>query len=326
MSHTPINRRSFLQTTAAGSLALGMGFGLHGSILRADEVTGNPKPGKVGPFKISLAEWSLHRALRAKKLDNLDFPKVAREEYGIEGVEYVNQFFKDKAHDSVYLKDLKKRAADNGVANVLIMIDGEGDLSAPDKDARSKAIDNHKKWVDAAAALGCHAIRVNTGEHYSPTDVASISEACGALSEYGAQNKIHVICENHGGPSSNPDALLALMKAVNGSKTVATGANFGTLPDFGNFPQEGGKYKIDVYDAIARMMPYAHGVSAKSYDFDDKGRESKLDFARIMKIVTDAGYDGWVGIEYEGNRLGEPEGIKATKKLLEDVRTHDYTG
>ena len=125
-------------------------------------------------------------------------------------------------------------------------------------------------------------------------DVTSIAEACSALTEYGVQNKIHVICENHGGPSSNPDALLALMKAVNGSKTVATGANFGTLPDFGNFPQEGGKYKIDVYDAIARMMPYAHGVSAKSYDFDDKGRESKLDFARIMKIVTDSGYDGWV--------------------------------
>jgi sugar phosphate isomerase/epimerase len=326
MNRTPINRRSFLQTTAAGGAALGLGLGLNGSILRADEVTGNPKPGKVGPFKISLAEWSLHRALRAGKLDNLDFPKVAREQYGIEGVEYVNQFFKDKAHDSVYLKDLKKRAADNGVTNVLIMIDGEGDLSAPDKGARAKAIDNHKKWVDAAAALGCHAVRINTGEHYSPTDVSAVAEACSALSEYGAQNKIHVICENHGGPSSNPDALLALMKAVNGSKTVATGANFGTLPDFGNFPQKGGKYTIDVYDAIARMMPYAHGVSAKSYDFDDKGRESKLDFARIMKIVTDSGYNGWVGIEYEGNRLGEPEGIKATKALLEAVKAEGYTG
>jgi sugar phosphate isomerase/epimerase len=326
MHHTPINRRSFLQGAAAGGAALGLGLGLNGSILRAGEVTGNPKPGKVGPFKISLAEWSLHRALRAGKLDNLDFPKVAREQYGIEGVEYVNQFFKDKAHDSVYLKDLKKRAADNGVTNVLIMIDGEGDLSAPDKAARDKAIDNHKKWVDAAAALGCHAVRINTGGHYSPTDVADVAEACSALTEYGAQNKIHVICENHGGPSSNPDALLALMKAVNGGKTVATSANFGTLPDFGNFPQEGGKYTIDVYDAIARMMPYAYGVSAKSYDFDDKGRETKLDFARIMKIVTDSGYDGWVGIEYEGGRLGEPEGIKATKALLEAIKADGYTG
>jgi sugar phosphate isomerase/epimerase len=326
MHHTPINRRSFLQGAAAGGAALGLGLGLNGSILRAGEVTGNPKPGKVGPFKISLAEWSLHRALRSGKLDNLDFPKVAREQYGIEGVEYVNQFFKDKAHDSVYLKDLKKRAADNGVTNVLIMIDGEGDLSAPDKAARDKAIDNHKKWVDAAVALGCHAVRINTGGHYSPTDVADVAEACSALTEYGAQNKIHVICENHGGPSSNPDALLALMKAVNGGKTVATSANFGTLPDFGNFPQEGGKYTIDVYDAIARMMPYAYGVSAKSYDFDDKGRETKLDFARIMKIVTDSGYDGWVGIEYEGGRLGEPEGIKATKALLEAIKADGYTG
>ncbi|APW62927.1 sugar phosphate isomerase/epimerase family protein [Paludisphaera borealis] len=326
MNDMPLNRRSFLQGAVAGGAALGLGLGLNGSILRAGEVTGSPKPGKIGPFKISLAEWSLHRALRAKELDNLDFPKVAREQYGIEGVEFVNQFFKDKAHDSVYLKDLKKRADDQGVTCVLIMIDGEGDLSAPEKEARARAVDNHKKWVDAAAALGCHAIRVNTGEHYSPTDVKDVSEACAILSDYGAQHKIHVICENHGGPSSNPDALLALMKAVNGTKTVATGANFGTLPDFGNFPQKDGKYSIDVYDAIARMMPYAHGVSAKSYDFDDKGRESKLDFARIMKIVSDAGYDGWVGIEYEGNRLGEPEGIKATKKLLEEVRSSGYTG
>ena len=173
-----------------------------------------------------------------------------------------------------------------------------------------KAVENHKKWVDAAAALGCHAIRINTGEHYSPTDVTAVAEACGMLTDYGAKNGISVICENHGGPSSNPDALIALMKAV-GKPT------FGTLPDFGNFPHErDGKYTIDVYDAIARMMPYAKGVSAKSYDFDESGKETKLDFARIMKIVTDAGYHGFVGIEYEGSRLGEPEGIRATKKLL----------
>ena len=92
--------------------------------------SGKPEAGKIGDFKISLAEWSLHKALFAKKIDNLDFPKIAREEYGIEGVEFVNQFFKDKAHDSAYLKDLKKRANDVGVTCVLIMIDGEGDLSA----------------------------------------------------------------------------------------------------------------------------------------------------------------------------------------------------
>ena len=185
---------------------------------------------------------------------------------------------------------------------------------------RDKAVDNHKKWVDAAAALGCHAIRINTGHNYSATDVGAVAEDCTKLAEYGEKSRIEVICENHGGPStSDPNALIALIKAVN----LPT---FGTLPDFGNFPREGGrgKYTIDVYDAIARMMPYAKGVSAKSYDFDDSGRETMLDFARIMKIVTDAGYHGFVGIEYEGDRLSEPDGIKATKKLLESLRGSTY--
>lgn len=317
MRETPLNRRSFLQSAAAGGALLSLG--LPGRIAFADEVTGNPKPGKIQPFKISLAEWSLNKAIFGGKLDNLDFPKVAREEFGIEGVEFVNQFFKDKAHDSAYLKDLKKRADDHGVACVLIMIDGEGDLSEPNKDRRNQAVENHKKWVDAAAALGCHAIRVNTGNHYGPNDVGAAAEACSALTEYGAEHKISIICENHGGPSSDPDSLIALMKAVNNP-------NFGTLPDFGNFPQKDGKYSIDVYDAIARMMAYAKGVSAKSYDFDDQGNETRLDFARIMKIVSDAGYTGFVGIEYEGSRLSEPEGIKATKKLLDRLSGGEYKG
>jgi L-ribulose-5-phosphate 3-epimerase len=315
MSHSAMSRRHFLEGAVAGGALLGLG---SRAALAADE-SGKPAAGKVGEFKISLAEWSLHKALFAKKIDNLDFPRIAREEYGIEGVEFVNQFFKGEARNSVYLKDLKKRASDVGVTCVLIMIDGEGDLSAPDQAKRDKAVDNHKKWVDAAAALGCHAIRVNTGEHYSPTDVGAVAEACSKLTEHGEKNRIEIICENHGGPSSNPDALIALMKAVNKP-------TFGTLPDFGNFPRQGrnGKYTIDVYDAIARMMPYAKGVSAKSYDFDDSGRETMLDFARIMKIVTDAGYHGFVGIEYEGGRLSEPEGIKATKKLLESLRGSTY--
>jgi sugar phosphate isomerase/epimerase len=314
MNDSSISRRLFLETAVAGGAAMSLG----SSLALGAEPTGKPAAGKIGDFKISLAEWSLHKALFAKKIVNLDFPKIAREEYGIEGVEFVNQFFKDKAHDSAYLKDLKTRANDAGVTCVLIMIDGEGDLSAEKPEDRTKAVENHKKWVDAAASLGCHAIRVNTGNHYSPTNVAAVAEACGLLADYGAKNGISIICENHGGPSSNPDALLALMKAV-GKPT------FGTLPDFGNFPKDGkGKYTIDVYDAIARMMPYAKGVSAKSYDFDATGKETALDFARIMKIVTDAGYKGFVGIEYEGSRLGEPEGIRATKKLLESLRGAEY--
>ena len=321
MSRITPNRRMFLKTAAAGVAAWELG--LRG--VRADEPTGAPAAGKIGDFKISLAEWSIHKALFQKAvaekefgrpITNMDFPQIARE-FGVDGVEFVNQFFKDKAHDSTYLKDLKSRASDNGVTCVLIMIDGEGDLSAKDQAKRDQAVENHSKWVDAAAALGCHAIRVNTGNGYSPTDVSTVAEACGKLTEYGEKNGVKIICENHGGPSSNPDAMIALMKAVNKP-------TFGTLPDFGNFPGRGSQYTIDIYDAIARMMPYAKGVSAKSYDFDETGRETKLDYARIMKIVTDAGYHGFVGIEYEGGRLNEPEGIKATKKLLESLRGSEY--
>lgn len=309
------NRRTFLkQTVAAGALA-----GLGGRFAAAADVAGQPKEGPIGDFKISLAQWSLHRALFSKKITNLDFPKITREVYGIEAVEFVNQFFKDKAHDSDYLRDLKKRADDVGVACVLIMIDGEGDLSAKEKEVRGKAVENHKKWVDAAASLGCHAIRINTGHHYSATDVGELAEACSTLVEYADRHKIQVICENHGGPSSDPDALLAVIKAVGKP-------GFGTLPDFGNFPLSPDKshYTIDVYDAIARLMPYAKGVSAKSHDFNPDGQERMLDYARILKIVTDAGYHGYVGIEYEGGRLSEPDGIRATKKLLESVRGATY--
>jgi len=321
MDSRSLDRRSLLRGAIAGGAA--MGFGLPGAWAAAfrPDPTGKPAAGKIGDFKISLAEWSLHKALFAKdaKITNLDFPKMARQEFGIEAVEFVNQFFKDKAKDSAYLKDLKGRADDNGVTCVLIMIDGEGDLSAADSGKRNQAVENHKKWVDAAAALGCHSIRVNTGSNYSPTNLDAASEGCGALAEYGAKNKINIICENHGGPSSDPDSLLALIKKVNSPR-------FGTLPDFGNFPKKDGKYSIDIYEAIARLMPYAKGVSAKSYDFDSEGKETQLDYARILKIVTDAGYSGHVGIEYEGSRLSEPEGILATRKLLESLRGSTYSG
>ncbi|QEH36283.1 Xylose isomerase-like TIM barrel [Aquisphaera giovannonii] len=306
MSDARTSRRGFLKGSVAAGVLAGGGLPLAAALADARRAGEG--------FKISLAEWSLNKALFAGKIQNLDFPRIAREEYGIEGVEFVNQFFKDKARDEAYLKELKTRANDHGVACVLIMIDGEGDMSAPEKADRDRAVENHKKWIDAAAALGCHSIRINTGEHYSPTDVGAVAEACSALNAYGVEHKIGVICENHGGPSSDPNALIALMKAVNHP-------NFGTLPDFGNFPKGGdGKYKIDVYEAVERMMPYAKGVSAKSYDFDERGNETSLDYPRLMKVVAKAGYHGFVGIEFEGHRLTEPEGIRATKKLLETIR------
>jgi L-ribulose-5-phosphate 3-epimerase len=320
MTPSHLDRRTFLRGALAGGAALGLAGLPTSARALAEDPIGKPTAGKIGDFKISLAEWSLHKALFKKEIDNLDFPRVARETYGIEAVEFVNQFFKARARDAAYLKDLKKRADDHGVTCVLIMVDGEGDLSAREKEKRAEAVENHKKWVDAATALGCHAIRINTGNNYNQESVFGVGEACNALVEYAEKQSISIICENHGGPSSNPNALLALISFVGKDR-------FGTLPDFGNFPRnkDKTKYEIDIYRAIDRMMPFAKGVSAKSYDFDSQGRETMLDYARILKIVTDSGYHGHVGIEYEGNRLSEPDGIMATKKLLESLRGATYT-
>ncbi|HEU5115955.1 MAG TPA: TIM barrel protein, partial [Isosphaeraceae bacterium] len=201
MTHPNLNRRTFLRGALAGGAALSLG--VRSGLAFDVPLDGKPRPGKIGDFKISLAEWSLHKKLfedRSKTTDlNLEFPKMARE-FGIDGVEFVNQFFKDKAQDDRYLKELKKRADDQGVTCVLIMIDGEGDLSSADAAERRKAVANHKKWVDAAKALGCHAIRVNTGSNYSAKDLGAAPDACRKLAEYGAQHHIEVICENHGGP------------------------------------------------------------------------------------------------------------------------------
>ncbi len=260
------------------------------------------------PFKISLAQWSLNKPLFSKEMDNLDFAKVAKEKFGIEAVEYVNQFFKDKAKDEGYLAEMKKRTDDYGVTNVLIMVDGEGGLGNSDADKRTMAVENHYKWVDAAKFLGCHSIRVNA-ETDKPYEEGSKLAADGLrrLSEYAKPLGINVIVENHGGLSSNGKWL---------SETIrSTGMdNCGTLPDFGNF------YEYDRYQGVEDLMPLAKAVSAKSYDFDEQGNETKIDFPRMMKLVQAAGYHGWVGIEYEGSRLSPDEGIMATKKLLERIQ------
>jgi len=316
MTRSSIDRRQFLR----GTIAAGAAFGLGWRAVLGVEPTGKPAPGRIGDFKISLGQWSLHDALFKGKMTNLDFPALASDRFGIEAVEFVNSFFKARAGDAAYLKALRKRADDHGVACVLILIDGEGDLGAADGAERSKAVEAHRRWVDAAAALGCHAIRVNTGSNYGPTNVEAAAEGCSKLVEYGESRNISILCENHGGPSSDPDSLLALIRRVGRPR-------FGTLPDFGNFPRsKQGAYTVDVYEAIARMMPHARGVSAQSHDFGPDGKETHLDFGRILKIVTDAGYHGHVAIEYQGHKLGEPEGILATKALLESLRGADYAG
>lgn len=271
-------------------------------------------PWRSEVFQISLAEWSLHKTLFAGKLTNLEFPVVARTTYGIDAVEYVNQFFKDKAEDAAYLRDLKSRADANGVKSLLIMCDGEGELGDPDPAARTRAVENHYRWVTAATSLGCHSIRVNAQSRGSPDEQRRLAaDGLRRLTEFAARHELNVIVENHGGLSSNGAWLAGVMKAVDHPRC-------GTLPDFGNFQVAENDW-YDRYKGVAELMPFAKAVSAKSHDFDAAGNETRTDYRRIMRIVLDAGYRGSVGIEYEGDRLSEEDGIRATKGLLERVRT-----
>jgi sugar phosphate isomerase/epimerase len=265
-------------------------------------------------FEISLAEWSLHKTLFGGKLDNLDFAKTAKEQFGIHAVEFVNQFFKDKAKNAEYLADLKKRAGDLGVKLLLIMIDGEGALGDASLAKRNQAVENHFKWVEAAKALGCHSIRVNAASGGSYEDqVHRAADGLRALTEFAAPHEINVIVENHGGLSSNGEWLASVIQKVDHKRC-------GTLPDFGNFNLGDGK-QYDRYKGVTELMPFAKAVSAKSHDFNEAGDEIHTDYRKMMKIVLDHGYHGHVGIEYEGGKIGEAEGILATKKLLEKVRT-----
>ena len=306
----PFDRRNFLLASSAITAA-----GLTATA-RAAFVNSLPTPGSNdiididSPFKISLAQWSLHRTLRSGKITNLDFPKVAKEEFGISGVEYVNSFFKDKAKNTAYLDDLKKRCNDNGVESVLIMIDGEGALGDADSAKRTKSVENHYRWVTAAKHLGCHSIRVNAkSKGVFSEQVKLAADGLKRLSTFAQKHDINVIVENHGGLSSNGQWLAQVIRKVNMN-------NCGTLPDFGNFRVSKGK-NYDRYIGVAALMPFAKAVSAKSHDFDKDGNETNTDFQKMMQIVQDSGYQGWVGVEYEGKKLDEYEGIKATKALLE---------
>lgn len=294
-----IQRRDFLKTAAAFAAA---------GLVAPLAIAADKKP----LFEISLAEWSLHRTINGGKLDNLDFAKTAKHDYGINAIEFVNQFFKDKAKNSEYLAELKKRADGEGVKMLLIMCDGEGALGDADEKKRQTAVENHFKWVEAAKFLGCHSIRVNaqsSGSYDEQVDRAA--DGLHKLSEFGAQHGLNVIVENHGGLSSNGEWLAKVMKKVDHKRC-------GTLPDFGNFRVSKDEM-YDRYKGVTELMPFAKAVSAKSHDFNEAGDETQTDYLKMMKIVLAAGYHSYVGIEYEGGKLSEPEGIRATKKLLERV-------
>ncbi len=262
-------------------------------------------------FKISLAQWSLHKNLFDGKINNLDFASIAKHEFGINAVEYVNRFFIDK--DENYIKEMRKRADNEGVKSLLIMCDGEGNLGDPDKAKRIKAVENHYKWIDAAKILGCYSIRVNAASEGSYDEQMKLAaDGLSLLTEFGAKYEINVLVENHGGLSSNGEWLAKVIDMVSNPFC-------GTLPDFGNFRLNDDNY-YDRYKGVKEMMPFAKSVSAKSIDFDNDGNEIYTDYFKMLKIVLEAGYRGYLGIEYEGNQLSEYDGIKATKKLLEKVR------
>ena len=304
------NRRDFLKSAAivsAATAAAAFGGAIPSLTHAADKETKEPM------FKISLAEWSLNKSLFNKKLDNLDFAKTAKG-FGIDAIEYVNQFFMDKAKDESYLSELKKRADDVGVKSLLIMCDREGNLGDPDNKKRTQAVENHYKWVEAAKFLGCHSIRVNAASSGSYDEQIKLAaDGLRRLTEFADKYGLNVIVENHGGLSSNGAWLAAVMKAVNLPRC-------GTLPDFGNF-RVSATEQYDRYKGVDELMPFAKGVSAKSHDFNDKGDETHTDYDKMMQIVVNKhGYRGYVGIEYEGSKLPENEGIVATKKLLARVR------
>ncbi len=270
-------------------------------------------------FKISLAEWSLNRTLFSGEINNLEFPVFTKNEFGINAVEYVSTFFAGTGKS--YISELLQVTNDNGIANVLIMVDGEGNLGDLYKPRRVQAVERHYKWIDTAKILGCHSIRVNArGEGTDKQVSACAVDGLGRLAEYGAQAGINVIVENHGGYSSDGKWLSNIITCVNNPFC-------GTLPDFGNFClkseySEGDWKCTDEYDkylGMQEIMPFAKGVSAKSHNFDENGNETGIDFNKMMQIVKDSGYEGYIGIEYEGDKLSEKDGILATRNLLEKI-------
>jgi len=329
-----MKRRNFIYKSALTTAAFS-GLGITACSSKANKVTTQAVEKVVKEtveevfkpfFKLSLAQWSLNRNIRNGDMSPFAFAAKAKE-LGFTGLEYVSGLYK-KEYEAAenpleaiksITKKLNTKAAEAGLENLLIMIDGEGDLGSSDKTIREEAAENHHKWVDMANALGCHSIRVNLfGDGTKEAQLEQASNGLMQLCEYGKDQNINVIVENHGGYSSDPEWLTGVMKNVNM-------ANCGTLPDFGNFciEREGGakwgapcinEYE-DYYGAVKMMMPYAKAVSAKSYAFNETGDETKIDYYKMLQVIKDAGYTGYIGVEFEGE-AAEEEGILATKNLL----------
>lgn len=308
-----MNRNQFLKMGSLGLIGLSLTPTVSWSdILTEDEMF----------FKISLAQWSLHRTIQKGLLDPQDFPIKARKDFDIDAVEYVNQFFMDRAKDKLWLADLKAKCRDNDVKSLLIMIDGEGALAGNNDAKRKEAVENHYKWVEAAEFLGCHSIRVNLHgegeeEEWKEASVKSLTQ----LTNFAADHEVNVIVENHGHWSSKGSSIAEIMKRVDLE-------GCGTLPDFGNFcvrRRDGDMWEspcvetYDKYKGVDEMMPFAKGVSSKAFEFDENGNEPNIDFKRMLEIVKKHQFNGYVGIEYEGDNTDEDQGIRNTIALLQRV-------
>jgi sugar phosphate isomerase/epimerase len=304
-----VQRRAFIRDLAWGGTLLAV----------APRVPSTATP--AGAPKISLAQWSLNRAFFGGDLDPEDFAAIAMNTYGIDAVEYVSAFYVDSVLDESFWKGLKARASDAGVRSLLIMVDDEGDLGAADDAVRRRAVENHHKWVDAARILDCHSIRVNAfGDPERETFRQAMVDGMGRLAEYAAAQDLNILIENHGLFSSDAGLITGIIREVGMP-------NLGTLPDFGNWCLSAKwgttQFECDeVYDryrGVEEFLPYARGVSAKAYDFDERGEDRIIDYRRMLKLVKDSGYDGYIGIEYEGAEKPEHEGILLTRALIERV-------
>ncbi len=270
--------------------------------------------------RISLAQWSLHRTFEKRVFKAEDFAKIAKDTYGIAAVEYVSSLYGGFGKDEVFWNRMKGKADDVAVLNLLIMVDNEGNLGDPSEEKRNQAVENHIKWLNAARILDCHSIRVNAfGSGDRDSLRSQLVDGLGKLAEYGAEIGINILVENHGLHTSDGAFIGEIIGEV--------GNNFlGSLPDFGNWclnakwgSTQGGKCSevYDPYNGVEQLLPFAKGVSAKSYDFDADGKETTIDYHKMLELVKSSGFDGYIGIEYEGSRLSEDLGIKATKSLIE---------
>lgn len=305
-------RRSFIKNSIIGSAGLSLAANPINQLFTQE----NKAP------KISLAQWSLNKAIRKNEIKVDAFPTISLNGFGINAVEYVSTFYSDHKSNVAYWMALDYQAQTEGVKNLLIMVDAEGELGDSNQNKRIQAVDNHKGWIDIAARLKCHSIRVNAfGDGDRSTLKTSLVDGMGRLCEYSAQAGINILIENHGLYSSDADFVVEVIKEVDSQY-------MGTLPDFGNWctsEKWGGtsdnkcKEVFDPAKGTAAFMPYAKGVSAKTYDFNRQGGQNRIDYPGLLKIVKDQGYEGYIGVEYEGENLKEVDGILATKKLIEDT-------